>query len=421
MGAIKDFFSNLFGIGKAKKSATHLYTQMLNNLYPVFSDFGNDIYVSDIVKAAVHAIAEEVSKFSLTSVTLKNDPKQVLINKDAFNSLFSGRPNPLMIQKDFLYKTAYFLIVNNNAFIYPQYIERPIAGSELVVREYTGFYPLAPQKVTFKYEGIDIYIELDFGEYTFDMPYSDIIHLRHKFGANTFLGGDSNGTFDARGLLRSLKTMHIVEEGLPKSLEATLSMKGVFTMKTVAEVFKKTLTREEFEKQLIETKSGFLVNDLETDFTPVNLSPTAISKDILDFIEKQILYPFGVSVNILTGNYTDDQFNAFYQKCVEGIKVSIEQSFTSVLFTPRQLAFGNRIKAYDRIVQNLSMERRIKIVEMVRDSGLLSAEEQRELLGYEPDGRPTRVSLNFIDSNIANDYQLNDVNKKQKEEKNNNA
>src|SRR5690606_22722966 len=136
---------------------------------------------------------------------------------------------------------------------------------------------------TFKYSGVDIYIELDFGEYVLEMPYSDIIHLRHKFGANNFLGGDANGNFDARDLLSSLKTLHVVEEGLPKSLEATLSMKGVFTMKTVAKADQKKLTREEFEKQLIETKSGFMVKDLETDFTPVNLSPTSISKDVLDF------------------------------------------------------------------------------------------------------------------------------------------
>ncbi len=36
----------------------------------------------------------------------------------------------------------------------------------------------------------------------------------------------------------------------------------------------------------------------------------------------------------------------------------------------------------------------------------MSRDERRELLGYEPDGQPTRMSLNYIDVTIANNYQL---------------
>ena len=36
---------------------------------------------------------------------------------------------------------------------------------------------------------------------------------------------------------------------------------------------------------------------------------------------------------------------------------------------------------------------------------MLSRDERRELLGYDPDGQPTRVSLNYIDVDLANKYQ----------------
>ena len=42
---------------------------------------------------------------------------------------------------------------------------------------------------------------------------------------------------------------------------------------------------------------------------------------------------------------------------------------------------------------------------MTKEDALLSRAERRELLGYEPDGEPTRVSLNYIDVSIANEYQ----------------
>ena len=46
---------------------------------------------------------------------------------------------------------------------------------------------------------------------------------------------------------------------------------------------------------------------------------------------------------------------------------------------------------------------------MTKDDALLSRDERRELLGYEPDGQPTRVSLNYIDVSIANQYQISSL------------
>lgn len=57
---------------------------------------------------------------------------------------------------------------------------------------------------------------------------------------------------------------------------------------------------------------------------------------------------------------------------------------------------------------------RKEIVEMVKDSALLEGYEQRELLGYEPNGQPTRVSLNYVNADIADAYQLADMKKKVK-------
>ena len=125
-----------------------------------------------------------------------------------------------------------------------------------------------------------------------------------------------------------------------------------------------------------------------------------------------ILSPFGVSLPIYLGKYTDDDYTAFYQTAIEGILLEIKQAMKIVLFTPRQLSYGHTIKFYDKLVQSLSYDRRQQIAEMTKEDALLSRDERRELLGYEPDGQPTRVSLNFIDTSIANQYQLADISNK---------
>ena len=239
-----------------------------------------------------------------------------------------------------------------------------------------------------------------------DMPYNDLIHIRFGYGANPYMGGNSAGTRDNRELLENLTTLHVIKEAIPKSLEASLSLKGILSMKTVADVDKKQVTRDEFENHLFDSKYGIVATDYESEFTPINISATDIPSNILSFIRDDILSPFGVSLPIYLGKYTDDEYTAFYQTAVEGLLISIAEAMKITLFTPRELSYGHTVKYYDKLVQSLSFARRQEIAALTKDDALLSRDERRELLGYEPDGQPTRVSLNFIDASIANEYQM---------------
>lgn len=410
MGTINDVGSILFG-KLSDKALNKLYSKYVTTGAPVFSSYGNDIMLSDIVKTAIHRVAEAASKSILKSIIEKNAPRRVEIADDELNGVFGGWVNSFMVLKDFIYKTVHLTLRNENCFIYPAFDEVPLNdGTDRVRRVWRALYPLNPSNVAIYYNGTEARIELTAGGATFDMPYADIIHIRHRFGEHPTKGGDYAGKFDARGLIRNLNIIENIKEAIPKSVEAALSVKGILTMRGMPDADKKELKREEFEEHLIDSKYGIVATDYESDFTPININATDLPTNTMNFIMQEILYPYGVSLPIMGGKFTDDEYAAFYQTAVEGLLDSISQTFTAVLFTPRQRAFGHRIKVYDRLVQNLSMDKRIKIVELTKDSALLESYEQRELLGYEPNGQPTRVSLNFIDTDIVNTYQMASLN-----------
>lgn len=373
----------------------------------VFSSFGNDIHVSDIVKTAIHRVAEEVSKCNLKSVVERQNPRRIEVVNDDINATFAYRVNPLCGMKDFLYKVAWLTIVNKNCFVYWAYDEVPIKGTDYVYRATRGFYPIENANVKL-YTAPDgeIRVEMQNGGVTLDCPYGDVIHVRLGYGQNPYLGGGIDGRGDYKSLLGNLQTMHVIKESIPKSIQASLSLKGILSMKTVADVDKKEVTREEFENHLFDSKYGIVATDYESEFTPININPTDIPSNILSFIRDEILAPFGVSLPIYLGKYTDDEYTAFYQTAVEGLLIAITDAMKITLFTPRQVSYGHKIKYYDKLVQSLSFSRRQEIAEMTKDDALLSRDERRELIGYEPDGEPTRVSLNYIDVSIANQYQL---------------
>lgn len=404
--------STLATIGKllfGGQSPGKKYSRIISTDAPLFSTFGRDISASDIVKTAIHRIAEAASKCVLRSVVEKTQPAHAIEPAaDEINALFTGRVNGLVTLKDFLYKVAYLTTCNENCFIFPTYEELHVAGGGLR-RRYTGFYPLEVSRGEIYHNGVEWRIELSNNLATYDMPYSDIIHIRHAYGAHPFLGGDRSGRFDARGLLQNLQVIQTVKEAIPKSLEASLSLKGLLTMRGLPDADKQELKRDEFEDHILNSKYGIAATDYEADFTPINIAPTDLPAGVMNFVQQEILYPFGVSLPIMAGKFNDEEYAAFYQTTVEGLLISISQAFTAALFTPRELAFGHKIKAYDRLTQSLSIEKRIHIAEMTKDDALLEADERRELLGYEPNGTPTRVSLNYIDASIANTYQMSNL------------
>lgn len=418
MGTFKSAIQNLLGWDK-----TTLNNRFITANNVLFSSYGKDIRASDIVKTAIHRVAEAVSKCDIKSVINKENPKKTEIINDDINNVLMSRVNPLCTLKDFLYKITYLTLVNKNCFIYWQYDEVKIEGTPYVKRVTKGFYPIEYANIKLYTQNGEMRIELTnpSNEIVLDMPYSDVIHIRYSYGANKYFGGDVSGGADNRDLLKNLETIHVVREAIPKALEASLSLKGILSMKSVADVDKKAITRDEFENHLFDSKYGIVATDYESDFTPVNISATDIPTNIMSFILDNILAPYGVSMPIYLGKYTDDDYTAFYQTAVEGLLLEIVQTMKVVLFTPRQLAYGHSIKYYDRIVQQLSFERRQAIAEMTKEDALLSRSERRELLGYEPDGEPTRVSLNYIDTNIANQYQLENMSAQNKPQEEGNA
>jgi len=394
------------------QSLTNTNSKLFTFDKPLLSSYGKDIFVSDIVKTAVHRIAEEVSKCELKSIVIKTNPvRKVVVSDNELNSIFNSRMNELMSLKDFLYKLTFLLIKNSNCFIYPLYEDISINNTKYK-RVYKGFYIIESSEVLLYNNGNEMRVEFKNENIALDLPYSDIIHLRYKYSDNSFFGSNINGVSDVRELLGNLQVIHTIKECIPKALESSLSLKGILQIKTIAMADKKIASREEFENHLFDSKYGIIATDYESEFKPININPTDIPSNILNFLHQEILHPFGVSLPILIGKYNDDEFTSFYQTAIEGILISISQCFTNSLFSSRELALGHRIKVYDRLVQNLSFEKRMKIVDITLPSGLLHRDEARELLGYEPDDEEDRVSLNWIAKSITSDYQLNEIKNK---------
>ena len=113
------WFTNLFKKQNENPGNTK-YAEVMNGYTPIFSQFGNNIYASDVVQQAISCIVQEMKKLKPTHIK-DNGTDVISINSDIQTIL--NRPNPLMTTSDFLERITWMLFLNYNAFIIPTYYE----------------------------------------------------------------------------------------------------------------------------------------------------------------------------------------------------------------------------------------------------------------------------------------------------------
>lgn len=391
---------------KRKKPRNTQYADVLNGFTPIFSQFGDNIYASDVVQQSVRCIVQEMKKLNPTHVR-ENGSDKVSVSSDIQTVL--NRPNEIMTTSDFLEKIVWQLFFNYNCFILPTfYVWTDEKGVEK--RHYTGLYPIAPTQVDFIQDASDtLYVQLHFANnYETTIRYNDIIHIRYDFSVNEYMGGNESGQPDYSALLKTLQINDDMLTGVSKAMRSSFAINGVVKYNTIMDNGKTERALKELEAKLQKSDSGFLPLDLKAEFIPLPREIQVVDDKTLKFLDEKILRHFGVPLCILTGDYTKAQYEAFYQKTLEPLIISIGQAFTRTLFTDRERAFGNKIVLYPKDLIFMSVDQTLEMIRLLGDSGALYENEKRTAFGLRPLPELEGVrmmSLNYVNVELAAQYQ----------------
>lgn len=408
-------FDRLFRKGPKEQK----YFQMMNGMIPMFSQFGTNIYASDVVQQVLKCIVDELKKLQMTHIRLQ-DSDPIPVKGNVQNIL--DNPNPIMTQSEFLEKTFYLLLMNYNAFIIPTYYtwteeEIDASGNKIEVerRRYEALWPIKPTQVDF-IEDLSgrLFVKFYFGTgETTTIRYSDVIHLKYNFSVNEFMGGNELGQPDHKALLQTLDLNHTLLQGVAKAMKSSYAVNAVVKHNTMMDDGKMDKALRELERKLENNESGFLPIDLKADFIPIEKKIALVDKPTLEFIDSKILRTWRVPLCILQGDYTPAQYEAFYQSCLEPIIISTAQAFTKKIFTQRMLSYGNKIVLYPEELVFMTMDQKLRMIESLSPTGGLYENEKRTIFGMKPEPEligKRYISLNWIEANQAADYQLGKVN-----------
>lgn len=403
-----EWFDKLFRRGPKNKK----FAPTFDGFTPIYTQFGTNIYASDVVQQALKCIVDEMKKLNPTHIRYKgNDPVPVKGNVQDILDM----PNELMTTSEFIEKICWLLLMNYNAFVIPTYYTWVDDKTGAERRYYESLYPINPTQVDFIEDASGrLFVTFWFWNgYQTTIPYDDVIHIRYNYSVNQYMGGNIMGQPDHAALLDTLQLNNNLLQGVAKAMNASYAVNGIVKYNTLMDNGKTEAALKELESKLRNSESGFLPLDLKAEFTPLERKSALVDQPTLEFIDSKILRNWGVPLDILTGDYTQETYNSFYQKTLEPLAKSISQAFTKKIFTSRERAFGNRIEMYPKDLIFLSVQQTLEMISMLSPTGGLYENEKRVALGLRPlselEGKRF-MSLNWVDADKANQYQMGKVN-----------
>lgn len=394
---IRSMFKNIFGKDDYSSQDNRQFTdfRLLNGMLNVFSPWDGNSYDDATVRTCVDAIAKHAGKLKPKHV--RRQDKKIIETNSALDSVLSARPNEYMNTYDFLYKIVSQLYSFNNAFIY---VKTDPAGNVV------GLYPLNYSDVALREYEDQMYCQFNFmlsGRIT--VPYTDIIHLRKHFNREDFYG-ESN----EKPLRSPLNVLNIVKQALENAVRNCTKLRGYLR-------FMNNLNPKDIQEQTkrfvdqflnVANASGIAAVDNKVEFNQLTSDIQTANAAQMNFAREDIYRYFGINDKIITGNYNEDEWNAFYESVLEPLAIQMSLEFTDKLFTEREKGYGNEVVFETNRLQYASMPSKVSMVSALLPQGILSINEAREIFGFAAveDGDKRQVSLNFVAADKQNKYQL---------------
>jgi len=345
--------------------AVKSYFSTFDTYRPAFHSYSGSIYEMDATRSAIHAIATHCSKLK---------PSVQGYNHRRIEKILQVRPNPWMTTSQFLYRLATILEVENTAFIVP-ILDK--------TGEITGFYPVHPNncEIVESTNGI-AFLRFDFGRGQKSAMEWERCGVMTKMQFKSDVFGESNGA-----LYPTMSLMSMTNQGIIESIKQSATPRFLARLGNSIrdEDLAKEQTRFKNLNLTAENTNGVMIIDSKyADVKQIDPKPYVVDADQMKVINDNVYNYFGVNEKILRNEWDEASWNAFYEGKVEPFAIQLSMVLTSMLFTDREIAFGNEVVISANRLQFATTSNKLSVITQLFDRGLISFNEGREILQMPP-------------------------------------
>ena len=349
---------------------------------PTFTTFGDNVLASDLVLEAIRLKCDFISKLDPRHIRNENGTQKRIDDSSIARCLRD--PNPYMTTSEFLYKAAFLREVTENAFIYPDYY-----WTKGGYKFYTGLYILQPKQWAYyeDEETGELYIGFKFEAHSDEVifKYSEIIHWRKHYEADTYDGGGTYSTAERRDVLGTLQAYHTICESIAEAAKCACYFDGYMKVAGFGDEPEKIQKiRDAFVKDIRNNPEKVPVLDNGAEWVNVQRSLKMVNEQTMQHFQNKILRYAGASLPLLSGDFTTAQKEAYYERYIESPVVSLGQAFTKKVLTKWQKTHGDEIVFYPNKIEFMSTTEKTALLGVTNAMGVWSVNEVREMFGKPP-------------------------------------
>lgn len=339
--------------------------------------WNNNIYKSDIVMSAirpyVNAMGKAVPKHILKTVNEQGE-RETRVNPEPYIRFLLEEPNPIMTGQTYQEWMAACLKLNNHAFA-------------LIVRDENGYptalYPIAATMAVAEYDKTgSLYIRFYMRDgKNFVFAYGDLIHLR----GDPCVGSDFWGGSKAEQLLPLMEQIGTIDKGIVNAIKNGGIIRWLLKFSNNLNPEHLKEKAKEFAEQFLSTEGGFGVAATDSKSEAIQIKPNDYVPNSAqtDRIIKRFYAAVNTNVKIVTSDFTEDEWNSYYEAQVEPDVIRFGREHTRKLFSRKKRSYGNYIMWESSNLATASMATKLSLKEMV-DRGAMTPNEWRDVFNMAP-------------------------------------
>lgn len=348
---------------------------------PNFSKFGSNNLYSSVIYSAVQMKCRFFGK--LEPRHIRNENGKVTTITDSSVARVLRNPNHYQTTYEFLAQAYWKRRQDKTCYI--------LADSEIVngSRKYNGLYVLLPETkpIIKEYANGDLYFVFKFDGYSdyIEIDYSDVIVWRDNLEDNQYVGGGKYYNNASADLNSTLEAYHTIKETIAEAAKIGCMFDGYLKINGYAADNDKNKTiRDAFVEDIRTAKGKVPVLDNGADYISLKRELKLVDSATLHELKENAFIYEGVTLEMLTGNFTTQSKEAFYENWIEPAAISLGQAMSKVFFTEWQTSHGDSIVLYPHKVQLMATSEIISVIGTTIAAGVFKIDEYREMLGYAP-------------------------------------
>lgn len=347
--------------------------RLLDGYRPVYLSWSGELYESELVRAAVDAIARHSSKLQMV---MSGEAQQYLRNR------IKHAPNDWQTWSQFMYRTRTILELRNNCFIVPVLDEygRQVGYHSVCARNWS-LVTVGPKK--------EVWIRFEFFNGEHAAIELNRVGILTKYQYKNDLFGESNAALDD-----TMELINIQRQGIEESAKNASYYRLMARVTNFTKPDDLSKERQRFDRENFQNNQGrlLLLPNTYTDIQQVKQQSYEVDTAQLEMIQQNVYNYFGVNKDILQNKAVGDAWAGFYEGCIETFAIQLAEVMTRMTFTDFEQSCGNAFFFTANRLQYLSTADKLSVSSSMLDRGVMTINEVREIWNLEPvDDGDTRI------------------------------